>query len=41
MLSQAGSLQLEFQYLSDISGNPIYAKKVLNVNQRRLRHMIQ
>ncbi|KAJ3207167.1 hypothetical protein HDU67_007625 [Dinochytrium kinnereticum] len=27
ILSQAGTLQLEFQYLSDITGNPIYADK--------------
>ncbi|KAJ1558258.1 hypothetical protein HK096_002667, partial [Nowakowskiella sp. JEL0078] len=28
-LAEAGSLQLEFQYLSDITGNPIYAEKAL------------
>ncbi|KAJ1535634.1 Mannosyl-oligosaccharide 1,2-alpha-mannosidase IB [Nowakowskiella sp. JEL0078] len=28
-LAQAGSLQLEFQYLSDVSGNPIYSEKSL------------
>lgn len=28
-LAEAGTLQLEFQYLSDVTGNPIYAKKAL------------
>ncbi|KAJ3126900.1 Mannosyl-oligosaccharide 1,2-alpha-mannosidase IB [Nowakowskiella sp. JEL0407] len=28
-LSEAGTLQLEFQYLSDMTGNPIYAEKAL------------
>ncbi|KAJ1551173.1 hypothetical protein HK096_002731 [Nowakowskiella sp. JEL0078] len=28
-LAEAGSLQLEFQYLSEITGNPIYAEKAL------------
>lgn len=29
MISQAGSLQLEFQYLSDITGNSKYQEKVI------------
>jgi hypothetical protein len=28
-LAEAGTLQLEFQYLSDVTGHPIYAKKAL------------
>lgn len=28
-LAEAGTLQLEFQYLSDVTGNPIYATKAL------------
>ncbi|KAI8813187.1 hypothetical protein BJ742DRAFT_735508 [Cladochytrium replicatum] len=28
-IAEAGTLQLEFQYLSDITGNPIYAEKAL------------
>ncbi|ORY53219.1 seven-hairpin glycosidase [Rhizoclosmatium globosum] len=31
MLAELGSIQLEFQYLSDITGNPVYAEKVLFV----------
>ncbi|KAJ3207666.1 hypothetical protein HDU82_003484, partial [Entophlyctis luteolus] len=31
ILSEFGSLQLEFQYLSDVTGNPIYAQKALYV----------
>ncbi|KAI9342841.1 glycoside hydrolase [Obelidium mucronatum] len=31
VLSELGSLQLEFQYLSDVTGNPIYAEKALYV----------
>ncbi|KAI9326233.1 glycoside hydrolase [Zopfochytrium polystomum] len=31
VLSQAGSLQLEFQYLSDVTGDPVYAEKALAV----------
>ena len=29
-LAEAGTLSLEFQYLSDVTGNPIYAEKVLH-----------
>lgn len=29
VLADAGTMQLEFQYLSDITGNPIYAQKAL------------
>ncbi|KAI8803729.1 glycoside hydrolase [Cladochytrium replicatum] len=28
-IAEAGTLQLEFQYLSDITGNPVYAEKAL------------
>ncbi|KAJ3263420.1 Mannosyl-oligosaccharide 1,2-alpha-mannosidase IA [Chytriomyces hyalinus] len=30
-LAEIGSLQLEFQYLSDVTGNPVYAEKALFV----------
>ncbi|TPX63735.1 hypothetical protein SpCBS45565_g06392 [Spizellomyces sp. 'palustris'] len=30
-LAEIGTLQLEFQYLSDVTGNPIYAQKALHV----------
>ncbi|KAJ3083082.1 hypothetical protein HK100_009528 [Physocladia obscura] len=33
-LAAAGSLQLEFQYLSDLTGNPIYAQKALYVYEQ-------
>ncbi|KAJ3340635.1 Mannosyl-oligosaccharide 1,2-alpha-mannosidase IA, partial [Kappamyces sp. JEL0680] len=31
ILASVGTLQLEFQYLSDVSGNPVYQKKALAV----------
>ncbi|KAJ3062367.1 hypothetical protein HDU98_001765 [Podochytrium sp. JEL0797] len=34
ILSELGSLQLEFQYLSDVTGNPIYAEKALFVYEQ-------
>ncbi|KAI8845230.1 mannosyl-oligosaccharide 1,2-alpha-mannosidase IA [Chytriomyces cf. hyalinus JEL632] len=30
-LAEIGSLQLEFQYLSDVTGNPVYAEKALYI----------
>ncbi|KAJ3296344.1 Mannosyl-oligosaccharide 1,2-alpha-mannosidase IA [Rhizoclosmatium sp. JEL0117] len=31
MLAELGSIQLEFQYLSDVTGNPVFAEKALFV----------
>lgn len=31
ILSEFGTLHLEFSYLSDITGNPVYKKKVENI----------
>ncbi|KAJ3301414.1 hypothetical protein HDU76_005757, partial [Blyttiomyces sp. JEL0837] len=36
-LAEAGTLQLEFQYLSDITGNPVYANKSLFAFEQLLR----
>ncbi|KAJ3323196.1 hypothetical protein HDU76_013714 [Blyttiomyces sp. JEL0837] len=34
MLAEVGSIQLEFQYLSDLTGNPIYAQKALFIYEK-------
>ncbi len=32
VLSEVGSLHLEFQYLSEVTGDPVYINKVCTVN---------
>lgn len=33
ILSELGTLHLEFVYLSDVTGNPVYKERVLNIQQ--------
>lgn len=33
ILSELGTLHLEFVYLSDITGNPVYKERVMNIQQ--------
>lgn len=33
ILSEFGTLHLEFAYMSDITGNPVYRERVMNVRQ--------
>ncbi|KAJ3115306.1 hypothetical protein HDU96_000857 [Phlyctochytrium bullatum] len=37
IIAQAGSIQLEFQYLSDVTGDPIFAKKAFTAYNKILR----
>eukprot|EP01126_Amoeba_proteus_P063419 TRINITY_DN8741_c0_g2_i1.p1 TRINITY_DN8741_c0_g2~~TRINITY_DN8741_c0_g2_i1.p1 ORF type:complete len:326 (-),score=57.57 TRINITY_DN8741_c0_g2_i1:923-1900(-) len=39
ILAEVGSLQLEFTYLSHVTGNPIYAQKVLSVYSQILKNL--
>lgn len=33
ILAEIGTLHLEFTYLSDVTGNPVYRERVLNIRQ--------
>lgn len=33
VLSEFGTLHLEFSYLSDVTGNPVYRERVMNIRQ--------